>query len=201
MGERWAGELCQENYNAPEYFSSEKQDSARWSYYRCRTEGQNTIVYGGGNQVADAVPQTRFGSTPNGRQKLELDGGPFWIADLTNAYNGTTIRRGLKLVGGRKQVMLQDEIRGADKPSQWRMHTNATVTYSENGKRAREYYARHSNQVSLLTRRRPATQREENGCVARIAPHRILPHRRGCQARVEFPSVPRGIYRDGKPPR
>ena len=200
MGERWAGELCQENYNAPEYFSSEKQDSVRWSYYRCRTEGQNTIVYGGGNQVADAVPHTRFGTTSTGHRTPEFDGGPFWVADLTNAYNGTAVRRGVKLVGGRKQVVLQDEIRGADKPSQWRMHTNATVAYSQNGKRAREYSVRHSIQSFLLTMSRPATQRQATGRVARISVDRILPHHCGCQARVKFPSVPQGICRDGEPP-
>lgn len=63
----------------------------------------------------------------------------FWIANLTNAYNGTRISRGLGMIQGRRSVIIQDEIRSAKRPSQWRVHTNATITFSENGKRAREY--------------------------------------------------------------
>jgi len=143
MGERWVGELCQENYNAPGYFSGENQDSLRWSYYRCRTEGQNTIVYDGQNQVADAISHTRFGkngsnsSSSSSSSIIAMDA--FWIANLTNAYNGTRISRGLGMIQGRRSVIIQDEIRSAKRPSQWRVHTNATITFSENGKRAREY--------------------------------------------------------------
>ncbi|KAK3372915.1 hypothetical protein B0T24DRAFT_649069 [Lasiosphaeria ovina] len=134
MGERWAGELCQDDYSAPLYFSSEAQDSPRWRYYRCRTAGQNTLLYNGQNQIADApLETTRFGS----RGK---EGGASWMADLTNAYNGTSITRGLRTSvlgsGASWQVLIQDEIKSTERPSQWRMHTNASIAYSQSGKRA-----------------------------------------------------------------
>jgi hypothetical protein len=136
---RWAGELCQDDYSAPGYFSSEDQDSLRWTYYRCRTEGQNTIVYDGRNQMANATARTRFESSRADDQTLEsLDDGAFWIANLTEAYNGSHIRRGLRLLRGRKRLLLQDEILEAERGSQWRMHTNASIVYSNNGRLARK---------------------------------------------------------------
>ncbi|KAK0702152.1 hypothetical protein B0H67DRAFT_676190 [Lasiosphaeris hirsuta] len=46
LGERWAEELCQDDYSVPGYFSSEGQ------------QRQNTILHGGRNEIADAVPNT-----------------------------------------------------------------------------------------------------------------------------------------------
>jgi hypothetical protein len=37
------------------------------------------------------------------------------------------VKRGIRLLNGRRQVLLQDEI-NAQAPVQWRMHTNATIT-------------------------------------------------------------------------
>lgn len=37
------------------------------------------------------------------------------------------MKRGVRLLNGRKQVLIQDEVT-ASAPIQWRMHTNATVT-------------------------------------------------------------------------
>ena len=41
----------------------------------------------------------------------------------------TSFKRGIRLLNGRKQVLLQDDIE-ASQPIMWRMHTNATVTVS-----------------------------------------------------------------------
>lgn len=144
MGERWAGELCQDDYSSPSYFSSEAQDSLRWRYYRCQTAGQNTLLYNSKNQIADASPgTTRLAS--RGKE------GASWMADLTNAYNGTSVVRGLwtsVLGGGTWQVLIQDEIKSAEKASQWRMHTNASITYSQSGKRARKSLTSRSISVA-----------------------------------------------------
>jgi hypothetical protein len=56
------------------------------------------------------------------------DSTAFFTADLTDTYNGTSIKRGIRLLNGRTQVLLQDDISGASTAVQWRMHTNATVT-------------------------------------------------------------------------
>ena len=42
----------------------------------------------------------------------------------------SSIKRGIRLLNGRKQVLVQDDISAAPAEIQWRMHTNATVTLS-----------------------------------------------------------------------
>lgn len=39
----------------------------------------------------------------------------------------TSVKRGVRMLNGRKQVLIQDEIT-TSAPVQWRMHTNATVS-------------------------------------------------------------------------
>ncbi|KAH8898699.1 hypothetical protein GQ53DRAFT_877792 [Thozetella sp. PMI_491] len=140
LGERWAVQLCQDSYVAPGYFSSERQDSLRWEYYRCSTAGQNVLLYNGSNQVVDAEPSTLFQSTNTTHSSADFraeSSTAFWSADLSTAYAGDVdIRRSLRLLQGRKQVLIQDEIRNVNFPSQWRMHTEATITYSEGGRKA-----------------------------------------------------------------
>ncbi|KAL0938150.1 uncharacterized protein CTRU02_207881 [Colletotrichum truncatum] len=137
MGERWAGELCQDDYLAEGYFSGESQDSRRWDYYRCRTEGQNTMVMNGENQIADSQPQTRFESSEmNGDPDL-IETTAYWIVNMAAAYNGTRIQRGLRMLNKRRQVLIQDEIGTSPHSFQWRMHTNASISYSKDQRTAR----------------------------------------------------------------
>ncbi|KAM0750669.1 hypothetical protein T439DRAFT_289176 [Meredithblackwellia eburnea MCA 4105] len=140
LGQRWAGELGNGNYLADGYFSSELQNSQRWLYYRKRTEGQNTLVMGGQNQNVNAVPTTEFGSS--GEQQDGLVYKPanastaFMTADLSTAYNGTSVKRGIRFLNGRRQVLLQDEVTVPAAGVQWRMQTNATVALSSDKKSA-----------------------------------------------------------------
>lgn len=127
MGERWADDLCQNNYQSPGYFSSEDQDSQRWQYYRCRTVGQNTIAYNGTDQLVTASPSVEFKDTDD-------NDSYFWIADLTSAYAGPKIRRGLRFEKRQGYAIIQDEISEADHHSQWRMHTKAKITLEEDGR-------------------------------------------------------------------
>lgn len=142
LGERWAGQLCHNDYLGAGYFSSEGSSSERWLYYRCRTEGQNTILMNGLNQnPASVSPVTKFETTGDVQDKINFNinsgqSTAYWITDLTQAYNGTSVTRGVRLLNGRTQVLLQDEIVGATGPSQWRMHTNATISYSSDAKTA-----------------------------------------------------------------
>ncbi len=95
MGVRWAGELGSGDYDSDGYFSSEAQNSVRWTYYRKATEGQNTLVLNQGNQNVNAATPTKFGSTNEAQ-----DGGStvydvpssstaFFTTDLTDTYFGT----------------------------------------------------------------------------------------------------------------
>ncbi|KAG0149864.1 hypothetical protein CROQUDRAFT_73739 [Cronartium quercuum f. sp. fusiforme G11] len=142
LGERWAGHLCQNDYLGAGYFSSEGSGSQRWLYYRCRTEGQNTILMNGLNQnPASSNTVASYGTTAEAQDNINFDiksgtSTAYWITDLTSAYNGTAVARGVRLLNGRTQVLLQDEIGAAAAASQWRMHTNATIDISSDGKTA-----------------------------------------------------------------
>ncbi|TBU63749.1 chondroitin AC/alginate lyase [Dichomitus squalens] len=135
LGTRWAGELGSGDYLSEGYFSSDAQDSQRWLYYRKRTEGQNTILVNQDNQLVTAAPTVKFDSsgTQQGSSTVldvSSDSTAYFTADLTSAYgNVTSFKRGIRLINGRKQVLLQDDI-NAQGTIMWRMHTNATVTVS-----------------------------------------------------------------------
>jgi Heparinase II/III-like protein/Domain of unknown function (DUF4962) len=127
-GVRWAMDLGADDYNLPGYFGGQ-----RWSYYRLRAEGQNTLII---NPTAapDQDPSaktriTRFESTPK---------RAFAIADLTPAYakNASRVWRGIALLD-REKLLVQDEIQ-ADKPIElwWFMHTPASVSIEDGGRTA-----------------------------------------------------------------
>jgi hypothetical protein len=148
LGERWAGELCQDNYLAPEYFAGESQDSGRWGYYRCGSRGQNTIVLNNTNQLVDALPSARYATgasscdreTAHGKANLGECGSSFWVADLSSVYAGGlfSFRRGLRLLGGRREVLIQDELELVQEASEWRMHTNASISFGNSRRTARK---------------------------------------------------------------
>jgi hypothetical protein len=96
-----SGELCQDDYLNPEYFSSEAQTATRWIYYRCRTEGQNTLVYNAaasplfGNQVVTGTPTNSFGSTGEAQSALAYTvpatSAAYYVTDLSTAYSGPCV--------------------------------------------------------------------------------------------------------------
>ncbi|KAF7314345.1 hypothetical protein MKEN_00907100 [Mycena kentingensis (nom. inval.)] len=134
MGTRWAGELGSGDYNSPDYFNNgDSPDAARWKYYRKMTEGQNTILINQVNQLLTGAPTIKF-ETSNTTQgpttvlELDKDSTAYFTTDMTSAYaDATSVIRGIRLLNGRKQVLLQDEI-NTSKSVMWRMHTNATVS-------------------------------------------------------------------------
>lgn len=94
LGTRWAGELGSGDYNSPNYFSNDTQESERWLYYRKRTEGQNTILVGGQNQDVTAQPTVNHdssGTVQGSSTVFDVPDGStaYWIANLTSAYFNT----------------------------------------------------------------------------------------------------------------
>ncbi|CAK5274123.1 unnamed protein product [Mycena citricolor] len=138
LGTRWFGELGSADYNAPEYFTSDAQDAVRWQYYRKMTEGQNTILIGQTNQNVDALPTVQFGTSnttqgPTTVMQVPQDSTAFFVTDMTSAYfNATSVKRGIRLLNARTQVLLQDEVT-ASAGVMWRAHTNATVNVDSSG--------------------------------------------------------------------
>jgi hypothetical protein len=128
LGARWALDLGADNYNLPGYFGGQ-----RWTYYRMRAEGHNTMVInpdaGPDQDPAAETRIIRFHSQP----KLA-----FAIADLTPAYakQARQASRGIALLD-RQQVLVQDEVR-AEKPAVvwWFLHTPAQVNVNDDGKSA-----------------------------------------------------------------
>jgi len=58
------------------------------------------------------------------------DSTAFAVFDLTTAYgNATSVKRGIRLLNKRQQVLLRDEITTTGS-IMWRAHTNATITTS-----------------------------------------------------------------------
>jgi hypothetical protein len=141
LGTRWAGELGSADYLSPGYFSNDTQGSERWMYYRKMTEGQNTIVINKLNQNVLSAPIINYGSTNETQGSSTVYTVPngstaFFTADISTAYfNTTSLKRGIRTINNRKQVLLQTEINTAGSV-QWRMHTNATVTPASDGQSA-----------------------------------------------------------------
>lgn len=117
-GERWAIELGGDEYNLPGYFGNK-----RWTYYRLRTEGQNTLTLNDQNQDPKAAaPIKAFATAP---------GSGYAIADLTAGYAGvgaTKALRGMAIVDERRRILLQDEVE-TKSPVKivWAMHTRAEI--------------------------------------------------------------------------
>ncbi|KAF9462099.1 heparinase II/III family protein [Collybia nuda] len=137
LGTRWAGELGSGDYNSPRYFSSDTQDSDRWKYYRKMTEGQNTILINNANQNVAAAPTIKFDSTNTSQGSstvvdIPKDSTAFWTSDLSSAYFGASVKRGIRMLNARRQVLIQDEI-NSQNSVQWRMHTNATIEVDTTG--------------------------------------------------------------------
>jgi hypothetical protein len=57
---------------------------------------------------------------------------PLRLGAPLTAFSSTSVKRGIRLLNGRKQVLLQDEV-NASASVMWRMHTNATVNIDSSG--------------------------------------------------------------------
>lgn len=116
LGKRWAVDLGGDNYNLPDYFGEK-----RWTYYRLRTEGHNTLLINGKNQDPEAASKIiSFQSEPK---------KAFAIADLSEAYawEANKVWRGLCMID-RSHVLIQDEIEANDPVEVvWGFHTNASI--------------------------------------------------------------------------
>lgn len=132
LGTRWAGEFGSADYRSPNYFSSDAQDADRWKYYRKMTEGQNTIVINRENQRVDAAPTVKHDTSGTAQGASTVftvpdDSNVYWTTDMTSAYNNVqSMKRGIRLLNKRRQVLLRDEINTSGTVD-WLMHTNATV--------------------------------------------------------------------------
>jgi autotransporter-associated beta strand protein len=119
LGKRWFHDLGGDNYALTNYFNGTPNASGvdRWDYYRMRPEGQNTLAInpdGTAGMVLNAVaPLTAYQSELGGSSS-------FSIHDLTPVYTGMSkVWRGVRLMGTRDEVLVQDEITAATGKTVW----------------------------------------------------------------------------------
>lgn len=137
-GVRWACDLPNEPYSSAGYASF---DERKYTYYRARAEGHNTIVIDPDNsagQLLDAVmPVTRYDLDTN---------DPFAVLDMSAGYadKAQSAVRGYRMLTAERSAIIRDEITGltADSEIYWFMHTQAdaevignnTVRLTKDGK-------------------------------------------------------------------
>src|ERR1019366_3455224 len=78
LGQRWAYDLGSDDYALPGYFDTNLAHTTnRWSYYRMRAEGQNTIVinpgYGPDTKIGPVAPVLTFQSKAGVRALSVMD--------------------------------------------------------------------------------------------------------------------------------
>lgn len=129
-GMRWADELGSDSYSLPGYFGSQ-----RWTYYRKRAEGQNTLVINPGNGPDQSL--TAKGEVVAHASSPEA---AFTVADLSAAYADRGVeswQRGVALIDGRSRVVVQDEVEASEPADAWWfMHTSADVEIAADGRSA-----------------------------------------------------------------
>ena len=115
-GMRWAVELSAESYDSPGYWTSNSEEAGRWTYYKKRAEGQNTLVIN---------PDQWAGQDVFAKDRIERfetgDGGGFAVVDMSNAYNKNAVsaKRGVKMYDGRSKILIQDELDLKNKSEVW----------------------------------------------------------------------------------
>ncbi|KAL3465898.1 hypothetical protein BJX64DRAFT_285177 [Aspergillus heterothallicus] len=137
-GHRFAELLGSDSYSLPGYFTGPQ----RWTYYRCRTEGANTLSISSSSTTQTALAFAN--QVPSANNSLLWAGSfdesrsRFGVANLTQAYAdvATSVLRGVAVVND-SQFVLRDEVvasRPVDIATSW--HTSADVAVSSDNRTA-----------------------------------------------------------------
>jgi hypothetical protein len=122
-GTRWAVDLGREDYNVPGYWDA-GPEGQRWTYYRKRAEGHNTLVV-----APDGDPDQRVRGQADVERFEAGERGVYGVVDLGPAYqNVQAARRGFGFDRATKGLLVQDELALAEPaPVWWFMHTPASI--------------------------------------------------------------------------
>ena len=124
-GVRWAVDLGAEGYHGIESRGmnlwGRSQDSDRWTIFRQRNDGHNTLVIDGQLQRASGNGRiVAFSGDPE---------HPYSIVDMSSVYEGQadTVQRGVMMIGA-QEVVIQDQLSGLRPGSRvrWGMITPGT---------------------------------------------------------------------------
>ncbi|XP_065192164.1 uncharacterized protein LOC135823242 [Sycon ciliatum] len=117
-GVRWAMELGSDNYGLPEYFGGK-----RFTYYRLRNVGHNTLTFDDDNQGRESAAEIIAYSSDHNQGTATVD--------LTTGYapsNLTSVKRTFKWALNNNAVTIEDAItygKSHAKTVTWAMHTRA----------------------------------------------------------------------------
>lgn len=125
FGDRFITDLGLEDYNLP----------GGWNKYRNRAQGHNTLLISPGMELYDQLYEAhtyvdKFASN---------DISAMARVDMTPAYANKAHKalRGMKMTNNRKSVLIQDEVSLIEESTlYWHVHTPASVTISDDGKKA-----------------------------------------------------------------
>lgn len=129
-GVKWFIDLSSENYDVANHNTTTPNPTGvdRWDYYRWRAEGHNCLVVNptaGPDRIWNAppAPLVNFQSAQYGQRS-------FAIWDLSDNIAGVTkVQRGIQLLNGRKEVLVQDEIvTPSASTAWWYAHFQVTST-------------------------------------------------------------------------
>jgi hypothetical protein len=135
LGERFVTAPGSDDYNLPGYWDTGRQ---RWTYYRLRAEGANTLVLD---------PSAEPDQDPKAAAAVRAFAGvvtgsafaAYTLLDLTPAYarHATRVYRAVALAADRRSVLIADRVE-ADKPTEvwWFIHTAADIEIADHGRRA-----------------------------------------------------------------
>ncbi len=127
LGQRWALDLGSDDYNLLGYWDG-VVGGQRWSYYRLNSQSHNVPLINDRDQrVVGVAREMRL------THKVHDVGV---VIDLSDAYRGMaeSLGRGVALVGGRRAVLVQDEITLAQPADvAWGMTTEAEIKLLADG--------------------------------------------------------------------
>ncbi|MBI1272453.1 DUF4962 domain-containing protein [bacterium] len=141
-GIRWACELGPDNYSLPGYFGDQ-----RFSYYRLKTEGQNTFTIDDGSQNTRATAKITTMVDKIDKFFAAVDLSKTYPQKLAGAKRTFVVRR---KDGKDKSVVITDILKALKPVSYtWHMHTEQKVEVSSDGK---EILLSHKNGKHLSMR-------------------------------------------------
>ncbi|MDD6213933.1 MAG: heparinase II/III family protein [Firmicutes bacterium] len=150
QGESFAVDLGSDSYALPGYFDM-GVNAKRWTYYRLRADGHNTLVINPSQKpdqdICADTKVTKF---------VQREVNPYAVMDLSSAYPGNTVYRGFMLADGRQSLIVRDEINLAESSTvYWFMNTRASineetdgVVLEQNGKKIKLSYLTNASDVS-----------------------------------------------------
>lgn len=132
-----------EGYNLSEMFGAK-----RYTYYRNRAEGSNSLVIGlgvnqntedAGEKIVNQNMDQKYLSNCEITETKSAEGAAYAVVDLTDAYSqsASSVKRGYALINGRDSFLLQDEITVTGTQDVYSfMHSTANIEVAPDGKSA-----------------------------------------------------------------